>query len=68
MKALDETLSDRVAALIGAGKTQPLLSTTGSHGALVELAGRVEGLEEAIRELALAVEQLAERESILESQ
>jgi hypothetical protein len=62
MKALDETLSERVAELIQAGKTQPLLSTTGAHGALVELAGRVEGLEEAIREIALAVQLLAERD------
>jgi hypothetical protein len=60
MKALDETLSDRVAELIHGGKSEPLLSTIGAHGALVELAGRVEGLEEAIREIALAVELLAE--------
>jgi hypothetical protein len=46
--------------LIDRGRSQPLLSTTGAHGALVELAGRVEGLEEAIREIALAVELLAE--------
>ena len=59
MKALDETLSERVDELIHAGKDRPLLSTTGSHGALVELAGRVESLEEAIREVAVAVEKLA---------
>ncbi len=61
MKALEETLSDRVAELIAGGKTEPLLTTTGAHNALVELARRVEGLEEAIREIALAVELLAER-------
>ena len=62
VKAVDETLSDRVAELIRSGKTEPLLSTIGEHGALVELAGRVEGLEEAIREIALADELLAEQD------
>ena len=59
MNALNETLSGRIEELIHAGKAQPLLSTTGSHGALVELAGRVESLEAAIREVALVVESLA---------
>ena len=62
MMALDETLSDRVAELIHGGKTEPLLSTTGAHNALIELAGRVEGLERAIHEIAFAVELLAERD------
>lgn len=61
MNALADTLSDRIDELIRAGKAQPLLSTTGSHGALVELAGRVESLEAAIRELARAVEDFPER-------
>jgi hypothetical protein len=57
----NETLSKRVNELINGGKAQPLRSTTGSHDALAELASRVEGLEAAIREVAVAVETLAEK-------
>jgi predicted sugar kinase len=56
MNALDETLSDRVDELIRAHTGQPLLSTTGSQTALAELAARVEGLEKAVREIALEIQ------------
>lgn len=56
MKALDETLYQRVDQLIRAHTGPPLLSTTGSHGALAELASRVEGLEAAVREIALELQ------------
>jgi predicted sugar kinase len=58
MKALDETLSDRVDELIRAHRGQRLLSTTGSQAALAELAARTEGLEKAVREIAIEVERL----------
>jgi hypothetical protein len=64
MKALDETLIQRVDELLHAGKSQELRSTTGSHGALIELAGRVEGLERAVREIAAAVENLHGRRPV----
>ena len=63
MEALEETLIQRVDELLHSGKSQALLSTTGSHGALIELAGRVEVLEQAIREVAVAVEGLPDRRS-----
>jgi anti-sigma factor RsiW len=56
MKALDETLSDRVDDLIRAHRRQRLLSTTGSQTALAELAARMEGLEKAVREIALEIQ------------
>jgi predicted sugar kinase len=58
MKALDETLSDRVDDLIRAHRGQQLLSTTGSQTALAELAARMEGLEKAVREIAVEVQRL----------
>jgi hypothetical protein len=45
--------------LIESHRTQPLRSTTGMPGAIGELARRNEGLEQAIRALALAIEHLA---------
>jgi hypothetical protein len=48
-----------VEQLIESHRTQPLLSTTGVPGAIGELARRNEGLEQAIRALALAIEHLA---------
>jgi hypothetical protein len=45
--------------LIESHRTQALLSTTGAPAAIGELARRNEGLEEAVRALALAVEKLA---------
>jgi predicted sugar kinase len=58
MKALDETLADRVDELIRAHRGQRLLSTTGSQTALAELAARIEGLEKAVREIAVEVQGL----------
>ena len=49
----------RIDELIESHRTQTLLSTTGMPGAIGELARRNEGLEQAVRALALAVEHLA---------
>ena len=54
-----EGLVARVDQLIESHRTEKLLSTTGTAGAVGELARRNEGLEQAIRALALAVENLA---------
>jgi hypothetical protein len=54
-----EGLVARVDALLESHRTQELLSTTGVVPAVGELAIRSEGLEQAVRELALAVETLA---------
>jgi hypothetical protein len=56
MEGVYETLSERVEMLIEAHK-HPLLSTTGTHGAITEVIERIEGLEKAIREIALEVQQ-----------
>ena len=58
MEDVYETLSDRVGMLIKAHK-RPLLSTDGTSGAISEICERIEGLEEAIREIALEVQKLA---------
>lgn len=63
MEALNDTLSHRIDELLHACKSEQLLSTTGSQRALIELAGRVEGLEQALREVTVAVESLLERQS-----
>jgi hypothetical protein len=55
----DETLCARVDELIRSHKREPLLSTTGSRAFIAELAARSEGLEEAIREIALEVQKVA---------
>jgi hypothetical protein len=49
----------RVDELIESHRTQTLRSTTGMPGAIGELARRNEGLEQVVRALALAVENLA---------
>jgi hypothetical protein len=54
-----EGLVAHVDQLIESHRTEKLLSTTGTAGAVGELARRNEGLEQAIRALALAVENLA---------
>ena len=56
---LDETLYKRVDELLRSHKREPLLSTTGSRAFIAELAARSEGLEEAIREIALEVQEVA---------
>ena len=59
MKALDETLYERVDDLISSHKLEELRSTTGSRVLISELAMRSEGLEMAIREIALEVQRLS---------
>ena len=54
---LDETLCERVDELLRSHKREPLLSTTGSRAFIAELAVRSEALEEAIREIALEVQE-----------
>ena len=49
----------RVDELIESHRTQALHSTTSTTGCVGELARRYEGLEQAVRALALAVENLA---------
>jgi hypothetical protein len=48
----------QVDELIESHHTEPLLSTTSASAAIGELARRNEGLEQAVRALALAVENL----------
>ncbi len=61
MESLDATLYERVDTIIcshkGAG-ARPLLATTDVHSAIHELIARSEGLEKAIREIALEVQKL----------
>ena len=57
---LNETLSGRVRELIDSPVQQPILSTTGTRAAVYLLAARTEVLEEALRELAVTVEALAQ--------
>jgi hypothetical protein len=54
-----ESLVAHVEQLLESHRTQELLSTTGTAAAVGELARRNEGLEQAIRAVALAVENLA---------
>jgi hypothetical protein len=54
-----ESLVAHVDQLLESHRTQELLSTTGTAAAVGELARRNEGLEQAIRAVALAVENLA---------
>lgn len=56
---LNETLCERVDELLRTHKREPLLSTTGSRAFIAELAARSDGLEEAIREIALEVQEVA---------
>jgi hypothetical protein len=61
MESLD-ALYERVDNLIRSHKglgAQPLLATTDTHAAIHELIARSEGLEKAVREIALEVEKLA---------
>ena len=59
MEALDVTLYQRVEELISSHKSAQLRSTTGSRVLISELAIRSEGLEKAIREIALEVQKLS---------
>jgi hypothetical protein len=59
MESLTETLSERVHELIDTGRREPILSTTGTRAAVDSIAARLEILEEAVRELTIAVQELA---------
>ena len=59
VEGLIETLSGRVDGLIESHKSQKLLSTTGTRTSIDELARRLEGLEQALREVTLEVQRLA---------
>ena len=57
---LDTSLSDRVDELIRSHKSeQPLLHCSPTPTAIAELIRRNDGLEEAVRELAREIEDLA---------
>jgi hypothetical protein len=58
MQDVYERLSDRVGTLIEGHKDQ-ILSTDGTSGAFREIFRRLEGLEKAIREVALEVQKQA---------
>ena len=60
--AAAEGLGARVDALIESHRTQALRSTTSTTECIGELVRRNEGLEQAVRALALAVENLAVRD------
>jgi predicted sugar kinase len=55
LERLTDTLVERVDKLVQAGK-EPLLSTTPTSVAIRELFGRIEALENAMREIALEVQ------------
>jgi hypothetical protein len=59
METLEGTLYQRIDELIEAHKGEKLLSVTASRAAIDELAARTEGLEKAIREVALEITKLA---------
>jgi hypothetical protein len=62
MDTLNAALGARVSEVIRAHETEPFLSTMGTRAAIAELINRYEGLEEAVREIALEVEKLATRQ------
>ena len=55
---LEPTLTKRVDDLLCSYEDRPLLSTVGTQGAIAELAARTRGLERALREIALEVQNL----------
>jgi hypothetical protein len=61
LESLADTLIERVDKLVR-GK-EPLLSTTPTSVAVRELGFRTEALENAVREIALEVQKLAERDA-----
>jgi hypothetical protein len=66
MEAVYETVCERVDELISAYKG-PLLMSTGTRAAVEELIARSEGLEKALREIALEVQELAATQERLEA-
>jgi hypothetical protein len=60
MSTVYATLYERVDELIRSHKSEhAVLSTAGTQVAIAELVARSEGLEQALREIALEVQQLA---------
>ena len=57
LETLTDTLIERVDSLIEAG-AEPLLTTTPTSVAIRELAGRIEALQDAVREIAREVQEL----------
>ena len=60
MESLTDTLIERVDQLVEASKA-PLLSTTPTSVVVWELAARTDALEQAVREIAREVQNLAAR-------
>lgn len=60
METPSETLAERVHELMHSHESKPILSTTGTRAAIESLAARMEGLEDAVRELSEVVQELAE--------
>ena len=61
MADLNEVLSRRLEeAIRPTQRIEPILTTTGTRAAIASLAARTQALEEAVRELAAAVEAIAE--------
>jgi hypothetical protein len=60
MADLSETLMSRLEEVRLVEREEPILSTTGTRAALASLAVRTQALEEAVRELAAAVQAIAE--------
>ena len=61
LETLTDTLIERVNALIEAG-TEPLLTTTPPSVAIRELAARIEALQNAVREIALEIQEFRANE------
>lgn len=61
MQALSDALTQRVEELIESHHHEKLLTTTPVRVVMYELAERNEGLEQAVRELALEVQRLRAR-------
>jgi hypothetical protein len=61
MADLSETLMSRLEeAVRPIERTEPILTTTGTRAAVASLAMRTQALEEAVRELAAALQAIAE--------
>ena len=65
MALLDNTLTQRVEDLIRSHHHEKILVETGAHTIALEALSRNRGLEQVVRELALEVEQLTARVSML---
>ena len=55
----EQTLCERVDELLCSDEARPLLSTTGPQAAVSQLAARIYRLEQATREIAREVQNLA---------